>query len=264
MRFPSVIRGSDSRYLLQNLINFFIYGCLFNGGIVKKESKVATFIFKKVDEDLIIELSEYLDNQADRIWNFFELKFDKKVIIKIVPTKKEYDDCFRKTHNMSKDAVVEGWSIGNCRNGIITYLSLKDYKNTTHAYKDADFCDALEYYKKTIVHEYVHFVNERFNEIHNCNYTEKYLVEGIATYLSRQKEGQKISFDFNCEQLLDKNNNFYNAYYLVTKYFVEHYNKEYVLEIFQSNRQARELLRNELFEKAKEFIKNEIEKQDFY
>ena len=39
----------------------------------------------------------------------------------------------------------------------------------------------------------------------------------------------------------------------IENYFVENYDKRYVLEIFQSNRQARELLKDELYDKAKEY-----------
>lgn len=229
---------------------------------MQKECKTAIFNFQESDKDLIDSLAVYLDSHAEEIYNFFEIDCPKeKVVINIVPTKKEYDDLYRRTRGLSGDFPVAGWMIGNCRDGIITYLSLHDYKNTTHAYKDVEYAKALDYYKKTILHEYVHFINENFNLVHNCNYTEKYLVEGIACYLSKQKENQRTPFNFTCEQLLNKNNNLYGAYYLITKYFVENYDKKYVLEVFQSNRQARELLKNELFDKAQQFYATVSEKE---
>ena len=224
------------------------------------ESKFATFNYEENDKDLIESLSEYLDTNAMAVYDFFEIDIpENKAVINIIPTKIEYDDLYRKTRKLSDDYKVEGWNIGNCRNGIITYLSLHDYKNTTHAYKDVPFEEALDYYKKTILHEYVHFVNENFNKVHDCCYTEKYLVEGIACYLSGQKDSQKIPFNFTCEQILNRGNSYYNAYYLLTKYFVENYDKDYVLDVFQSNRQARELLQNQLFDKAKSYYtENEV------
>ena len=48
----------------------------------------------------------------------------------------------------------------------------------------------------------------------------------------------------------------YSGYYLVTKYFVENYDKAFVLDIFKSNRRSRELLKDELFDKAKKFYQN--------
>ena len=65
----------------------------------------------------------------------------------------------------------------------IYYLSINDYKNTSHT---IDF----DMYKKTILHEYVHYVNRLFCIKNNCNFSTKYLSEGIATYLSKQNENK--------------------------------------------------------------------------
>lgn len=227
-----------------------------------KESKTAIFNFEKCDEDLVSVLSTYLDEHVKRVYDFFEVEEPKeKIVINIIPTKKEYDENFRKVRGLGEDCPVFGWSVGEYRNGKITYLSLHDYKHTTHKLKNVEFEKAIDHYKKTIVHEYVHYVNDIFRKVKNCGSTEKYLSEGIACYLSGQKDGENIPFNFTCEQLLDRDYNNYDAYYLVTKYFVENYDKNFVLEIFQSNRQTRELLKNELFEKAENFYKsNEKEK----
>ena len=45
----------------------------------------------------------------------------------------------------------------------------------------------------------------------------------------------------------------YDGWYLITKFFVENYDKDFVLEIFQSNRMARELLKDELYDRAKQY-----------
>lgn len=225
---------------------------------MEKQTKYAVFYYEKQDEDLIDELASALEEKAQDIFAFFEIIPTKKAQIRIIPTKQQYDDIYRKERNLNQDYPLPLWAIGNCREGVITYLSLHDYKSTSHKYKDADYELALDYYKKTIVHEYVHFVNENFNEIKQCAYTEKYLVEGIATYLSGQKTGQEIIFDYTIEQILarDMQKSCYDGWFLVTKYFVENYAKDFILEIFQSSRQARELLTNELYEKAKQHYIN--------
>lgn len=231
---------------------------------MQKECKTAIFNFRECDKDLIDTLAEYIDENAKKIWDFFEVSMPKeKPTINIIPTKKEYDDLYRSTRGLDKNSPVEKWKIGNCRNGVITYLSLHDYKNTSHAFDEKYFDKALNYFQKTILHEYVHFANEIFNKIHSCTYTEKYLVEGIATYLSGQKDGFLISLSATKEQILNKDKFFYDDYYLLTKYFVEHYDKEYVLNVFQNSKLAEELLNNELYEKSFQYYeKNELENSD--
>lgn len=223
---------------------------------MKKENNYAIFSFKKCDEDLINILSNYIEEKAHIAFDFFEVNPPKtKVIIKIIPTKVEYDNYYIKLYGLAPNTKLYGWMIGNFNfeKNQITYLSLHDFNNTTHSLKDVPFEEALDYYKKTILHEFVHYVNGLFRKKHNCGYAEKFLTEGIATYLSGQNENSQPKFDFTIEELLDRNKNIYPAYCLITKYFVENYKKDFVLSIFQSSRQSRELLQTELYEKAKKY-----------
>ena len=225
---------------------------------MRKENNYVIFSFKKCDEDLINILSNYLEEKAHIAFDFFEVDKPKtKVVIKIIPTKVEYDNYYIKLYHLAPNTKLYGWMIGNFNfeKNQITYLSLHDFNNTTHSLKDVPFEEALDYYKKTILHEFVHYVNGLFRQKHNCGYAEKYLTEGIATYLSGQNENSQPNFDFTLEELLDRNKNIYSGYYLITKYFVENYKKDYVLNIFQSSRQSRELLQNELYAKARKFYK---------
>jgi hypothetical protein len=225
---------------------------------MKFESKTAVINYEESDVDLVKILAEYLDKNVQSVYDFFEVVPKEKAIINIIPTKEEYDKIYRKSRGLPEDYPLEKWMIGNCRNGVITYLSLHDYKSTTHRFANVEFEEAIEYYKKTILHEYVHYVNETFNQVNDCGYTERYLVEGIATYLSKQKNGQEHPINASIDKILNKENYYYDDYYLLTKYFVENYDKEYVLEVFQSNRQARELLTNELYAKAKEYYREKV------
>lgn len=220
------------------------------------ESKMAVFKFEESDRELVQTLSDYLDSHVDNIYKFFEVNMQKeKPVVQIIPTKKEFDVLLRQAWGQSEDAPVHKWGIGCYINNEIIYLSLHDFKNTEHRAKYLAPKEALEYYKKTIVHEYVHYVNDIFIKVNNCSYTEKYLSEGIATYLSGQRENEDLPFDFTCEDLLTRDD-IYSGYYLVTKYFVENYDKAFVLDIFKSNRRSREFLKDELFNKAKNFYKS--------
>ena len=224
-----------------------------------KESKYAIFKYKKSDEDLIENLASYLDEHGHIPFDFFEVEVPKdKVEIEIVPTKKEYDEKYKKDRQLPDDFPLGTWNVGSSffKMRKILFLSPRDYKNTTHYMKDVPYPELINHWHKTIVHEFTHYVQGLFNIKHNCASTMKCLGEGIATYLSGQRDGQKIPFDFTMEQVLDSNSS-YSYYYLITKYFVEHYDKDYVLEVFQSNRQARELLQNELYDRAKKFYTEE-------
>lgn len=219
---------------------------------MKKESKFAVFNYNENDNCMIEELMSYLDAKAIDVYKFFEVEPTEKAQIIIVPTKKEYDSLFNMENGRPQDAKVSLSSRGSLtRDGKILYLSIADYKNTTHAFSPGEKEQAIELYKKTLVHEFVHFVNVCFNKKNNCSFTEKFLVEGIACYLSGQKEGKNIDFNFEIDDVLNREKQPYDAYYALTKYFIEHYDKQVVLEIFQSSRQARELLCSELFEKTK-------------
>lgn len=234
---------------------------------MKKVSKYAKFKYQESDKNLINELAEYVDSHAERIFNFFEVNApEEKITINIIPTKEEFDKIFIADHEWTHsipDFKVPNWSIGYFKNDQITYLSINDYKNTSHAFKKEEHITALTYYKKTIVHEFVHYVNEIFKTKHNCSYTEKFLSEGIATYLSGQKENKNIEFNFTVEQIMsyDMRKTCYGGWYLVTKFLVETYKKDFVFELFKSNRLAREFLQSELYDKAKQYYtekENEI------
>lgn len=214
---------------------------------MEKVSKYANFEFNDSDSDLIDDLSDYLDNNVKEIFNFFEITPNNKVKISIISTKQEYDKIFEERYKFTSPS-----SRGFYSNGRIYFLSFHDYKNTPHSYIDSEKLEAFEDFKKTLVHEFVHYINELFYKKHNCSYTAKYLVEGIAIYLSHQKDNKNVEFNFTLDMLLDKNCP-YSAYYLITKYLIENYDKSFVLELFQSSRQANEFLKQELFKKAKDY-----------
>lgn len=213
-----------------------------------KESKFAIFKYEEIDSDLINDLVEYLEKEAKEIFAFFEInEEDDRPIINIVSTKKEFDKYFKEEFGYEAPRYSRGFFK---RDGSINYLSIKDYVNTTHAFKEEDYDNALVGFKKTFVHEYVHYVNSLFNQASNCGPTAIYLREGIAIYLSRQKENESIKFDFSLDDILSNNakKKIYNAYYLLVKYLVENHDKGFVLELFKSNRAAKEFLIKELFD----------------
>lgn len=79
-----------------------------------KENDFAIFEYEKCDEDLIEDLSKYIKQNAQIAFDFFEVEKPKtKVLIKIIPTKKEYDEYYIKTHDLPSNTQLYGWMIGN-------------------------------------------------------------------------------------------------------------------------------------------------------
>ena len=220
---------------------------------ITKQFKIT---YSKNDEDLIIELEDYLDQKYEDIFNFFDSSLQKEQVeINIIPTKKEYDEIAKKIRGVD---TIPNWSIGISHDNKIEYVSLHDYKNTSHAFSEDKYLEKLDYYKKTIVHEYVHFVAGLYLKKNNCDSPIKYLNEGIATYLSGQKEEIEIPFSFKIEDILESSSN-YDAWYLLVKYIIEEYGKEYFLELFK-NREVALKETPRLFEEAKDYYERKLEK----
>ena len=189
-------------------------------------------------------LASYIDLHAEKIFIFFDQNdCGEKVKFKILSIE-EYDNEIRRAKGYSDGVDVSNWHIGcflNNEINLIAFECLKDLEK---------FQRTFEQYQMTALHEFVHFVNGLFNKTHECGNTEKYLSEGIACYLSGQKEGKTINFDCTIEDVLNCRAN-YDCYYALTKYLVENFDKKFVFELFESNREAKEFLKSELFEKVK-------------
>ena len=200
-------------------------------------SKYAKYIYEKQDEDLIKGLDKYINRYAEDIFSFFDPTLERKQVeITIMPTKEEYDNLVKKLRNTDK---IPNWDIGNTYNGNITFVSIYDYKNTSHAFKPEDFDKALIDYNKTIVHEYVHFVTILYQIKNNINKPLRYLTEGIAQYLSHQRDDLNRNFHYSLEDILESKS-CYIGYYLMVNYILENYGKEYFFKLLSDNDYALE------------------------
>jgi hypothetical protein len=190
-------------------------------------SKYAKYYYEKQDEDLIKGLDEYINKDAEDIYNFFDPTLERKQVeIHIIPTKKEYDEITSKRRNKE----VPKWDIGNTGDGIITFVSLKDYKNTAHAFRLEKPDKGLNDYNKTIVHEFVHFVTILYKKKYNIDQNTRYLDEGIAQYLSHQRDGLKRDFNYSLDDILESKE-CYEGFYLITKYILDTYGREYFFKL---------------------------------
>lgn len=221
-----------------------------------RESEFAIVYYQEESKNIIDELCSYLDENCKSVMNFFDIaSIPVKAIINIIPSKEEYDRLFEEEYGFKANKS----SRGMCkRDGSINYLSINDYKNTSHAFDDQDYDKALEGFKKTLVHEFVHFVNKVFNKENKCGFSATYLKEGIAVYLSKQKENQILKFNFSLNDLLesDINKRKYDGYYLVVKYLIDNYDKSVVFNLLKDKEYAERFLQDKLYNEAHKYYRN--------
>ena len=215
---------------------------------MERKTKYANYNYEKEDEQLVNELDNYLEDNALKIYDFFKIKVQDKIVdINIIPTKEEYDEIAKRIRGVDS---IPKWSIGFSHDDKIEYLSLRDYKSTSHAFDDSRYDEMLDYYKKTIVHEYVHYVAALHINGKGLDRPARYLNEGIAIYLSGQKDNQNLSFDYSLEDIEAKNNT-YDAWYIITKHILEEYGKDYFFKLFNDRDLALKELPN-IYEEVKE------------
>lgn len=209
---------------------------------IKKTFENALFEYESKDEKLILELNDYINKNVSYIYNFFGNDIKHEIpIIHIISTKRELDTIYRERNEIREDQEVPNWLIGFAGNEDIYYLSLDDYKNTVHSFKPEDYEMKLLFFKKTIIHEYVHFINKLFNKKYNVPLTIKCLVEGIAQLLSGQNDDKQIDFNYSLEDIL-RSSNCYNGWYLVTKYVVENYSHDKIIDLLLNKNKAEKFI----------------------
>ena len=226
---------------------------------IKKNFENTIFEYELKDEKLAIELNDYINKNIGYIYEFFGNNIKHEIpTIHIISTKKELDKIYRERNKIKEEQEVPNWIIGFTGNEDIYYLSLNDYKSTSHYFKQEDYEKKLLLFKKTIIHEYIHFINKLFNKKYDVPLTIKCLVEGIAQLLSGQNENKKIDFNYSLEDIL-KSNDCYNGWYLVTKYIVENYSHDIVLDLFLNKDKAERFI-IDIYDEIKDYYTNNISK----
>ena len=224
--------------------------------MVKKTTDCAVFNYELDDSYLIEKISSFIQDNKDKVFSFFGINIDfNKPIINIINKKEKLDDIHRKFNDLEDTDEVPKWIVGFSSSDMqIYYLSINDYCNTSHAFKNEEYEVELDMYKKTILHEYIHYVNRLFCKKNNCSFSIKCLAEGVSQYLSDQKKDITLQFNYSLEDILNSNN-CYNGWYLVTKYLIEKYPHELVLELLKDNKRA-ECFIKESYNKIKDYYLN--------
>ncbi len=191
----------------------------------------AIYSYDEADFELVKSIENYLNNNAKTIFKLFGFVPQKKANIFIIPTKKEYDETLQKIRN--NDSPIPEWNVGTTSyKGNIYYLSLRDYKNTTHKNILQDSLNVMSYYLKALFHEYIHFVTFEYCYLREFPIPCKCILEGIAQYYSEQKDISTLKFDYSLEDILYGSNCF-DGWLLYVNYIVKHYNEDYLLGLLE-------------------------------
>ena len=194
---------------------------------MKKESKYAIFNYKENDEDLVSNISSYLDMYASKILSFFN--YDNvfvKCCINIYESKDEFDEKIKKIRCNNKD--IPKWLVGvTTFSNSIELVSLSDYKNTSHK-----FNTSLIDYQKTVLHEYVHFVNFLYCRENGYEYPLKCLQEGLAMVLASPRNKSIEDFNYSYDDIVNSNN-CYDGWFLLVKYIFDNYDKSYFFSLLK-------------------------------
>ena len=227
---------------------------------MRTEALYATYEYDESENDLVMDCALYLDQNAKYVYDFFGIEPNPKdkAAVHIIPTKKEFDEIYRRINKKDDSYEVPSWVIGIAPDEIYS-LSINDYKSTSHAFAPSERDKAVSNYKKTLVHEFVHFVHKRFNEKHGQKYGRAYLSEGLACSLAEQYAEKQSSFSVSVEDFL-KGNATYNQYKMAMDYMLNNYGRDFVLELLLNNDKADEFVKSELYDKLKESYGDKTEK----
>lgn len=184
------------------------------------ENQLFIINYNICDLDYINDFIEYLNVNTTRIMNFFNLdELPKKIKINITVNKKQFDKVYFEAYK--EDAY--DFAFGFAKNNTINYISFCEFNNVPKHENDT-----YDYYKKTIVHEFVHICNQVFSK-----FSIPCLSEGLAVYLSGQLDNADIKFNYTKEELINGRIN-YRQYYLFVKYIIENYSHEFILNLYKS------------------------------
>ena len=188
-----------------------------------KEFDIFKIEYTKDDLDYIDNLVNYLKNNYKDIMNFFNLKeFNKKIEIKL------WNDINLYRNNMSDkyNVKIPNWEVGRGyrgKKGI--YIDLLSFNECKKAKGHNN--DKLEYLFSVLIHEFVHVCQFEYND---STPTLTWFNEGLATNLSGQYKNCPYIITSSLQDILNAKSN-YNNFYLMGKYLLNNYDKEYTLKL---------------------------------
>lgn len=193
---------------------------------MEKESKYFKFIYSESENNYIDKLIDVIDKEAKKVLDFFEVdSIEEKFNVKLIPTKKEFSELIWNEIHFKDDE----YGIGFVKDEIMYCLSFNDYKNTFYSFYKFDN------FVSTIIHEFVHACHQYKTD----NKTSIRCVnEGLACYLANQIE-DNATFDMTLDEVINDKYVKYDNYYIIMKYILDNYDKEYCDKIIYDKEFAR-------------------------
>lgn len=202
------------------------------------EDELFQIYFNECDKRYLNELIETLKFRMPSILNFFNIIYDKKIMIKLYSNLDEYKmnlinsferEALEKSQNTNKKVEpreYQDWMIANTEDGNINMQSLDlvmnqdDYKN----YTVKEFC-------YNACHEFVHICQQKLG-----SNNPGWFWEVIATTLGNPECQHEIKEPFTLDDL----NNFdqidgYGAAYKIGRYLFDNYSNEEILDMIKDN-----------------------------
>lgn len=197
-----------------------------------------------------VSISKELENNYDRILNFFEVKTENIPIVKInlYPQYEQFRQAILKEiyFDVNDMGGTTGYALGPNK----IYIMYENQKDISI----------------TAIHEFVHCVTYNFAPEKNL---PSWLFEGIAMYLSQENDYYKDK----CTEFIEdglppdyKLNDYFNRYiygYSLVEYVINEYGKEGLLELVSSNGNIEEVLhisQADFNEGWRKFIESKIKK----
>ena len=200
---------------------------------MKYEDKIFIIYYNECDTRYINKLISILKERIPFILDFFEINYDKKIVIKLYDNLEEYKEnlisSFEKESEITGNPIREykDWMIANTEDGNINMQSLdlvkkqQDFKN----YTEEEFC-------YNSCHEFAHLCQQQLNSIN-----PGWFWELIATNIGNPECQVESNEEFTLEDLNDKFDeiNGYNIVYTLGKYILKNYDKNQIISWIKNN-----------------------------
>lgn len=207
------------------------------------EDELFKIYYNECDSKYIEKLLLILKTRMPKILNFFQIKYNKKIVIKLYNNIDEYKtnlvesferEAKEENFKMGKEVKIreyKSWMIANTEDGNINMQSLDlvmmqdDYKN----YTEEAFC-------YNACHEFTHLCQQQIG-----SENPGWFWEVLATNLGNPECQHEITGSFTLEDLGDFDNmDGYGAVYKIGKYLFNNYSNAQILEMVKSNEKLME------------------------
>ncbi len=199
--------------------------------MLKNRFDIFEIEYNDKDKDYIDDLIEHIKDNYIEVMQFFKLDNISSIVkIKIWNDIEEYRNFFNNMYlSYGIQKTVPTWEIQRSskddtpRIDAISFYLIKDVKG--------HFNDSLENYFKGFIHEFVHTCHEEYSGGYSFL---TWFKESLAILLSHQYENQSIKLEASLDDIINGKADYRN-YYVIGKYVMDKYGKDFLLELASDN-----------------------------